>query len=558
MPAKACTPRVVVALLVILACALALRLYGITFGLPALLDPDEPLFIISALKLLGQHTLNPGWFGHPGTTTIYALAIIYASIGGAALASRQFADISSFVAYVYNDPGILVLSGRIFFALCGCACVFLTFLLAKRLRSTGMGLLAALLLALNPLHVAYSQLIRTDVQSSMFMLLCLLWACRIVIEGRRRDYVIAGIWAGCACVTKWPAGVVDVSLITAALVRLRDHPSEVRDQTRNLVVGLLVSLVTVVTVSPYLLLDYPVLFDNLRGEIQPDHVGASGGGFLTNVAWYIAVPLRGAIGTMGLLLAFVGIGLAVRNNRVLTATILPCALVTFVIICANTLIWERWLVPLLPFIAIFEAWALLSAWNWLCKAGSKRWASSIVAVACVALLVPALATTRLNAKERMNDTRKLAAQWVLRHTPPEDSVLVEHFAFDLFVAKRKILFPAGDVGCVDAADVLGKKLQYGSVVQWRGTRSVVDFGNLPIAKLPTCEADIAIFSHYARYQAERSRYPNEVAAYERAMRLGRTLKIFMPKPGEIGGPEVRIVALDRHVLHDMAGSRPPE
>src|SRR6185369_14130759 len=102
MPAKACTPRVVVALLVILACALALRLYGIGFGLPALLDPDEPLFIISALKLLGQHTLNPGWFGHPGTTTIYSLAIIYASIGGAALASRQFADISSFVAYVYN------------------------------------------------------------------------------------------------------------------------------------------------------------------------------------------------------------------------------------------------------------------------------------------------------------------------------------------------------------------------------------------------------------------------------------------------------------------------
>jgi len=552
MPAKACTPRVVVALLVILACALALRLYGIGFGLPALLDPDEPLFIISALKLLGQHTLNPGWFGHPGTTTIYSLAIIYASIGGAALASRQFADISSFVAYVYNDPGILVLSGRIFFALCGCACVALTFLLAKRLRSVGTGLLAALLLALNPLHISYSQLIRTDVQSSLFMLLCLLWTCRIVTNGGRRDYVIAGIWAGCACVTKWPAGVVDISLITAAVMRLRDHPSEARNQTCNLVIGLLVSLVTVVTVSPYLLLDYPVLLDNLRGEIQPDHVGASGGGFLANVAWYITGPLRGAIGVMGLLLACAGIGLAVRKSRVLTATVFPCATVSFVIICANTLIWERWLVPLLPFVAIFEAWALLSLANWLRGATSRRTASFIVATACAILLIPGLATTRLNANERTNDTRTLAAQWVLHHTSPGDSVLVEHFAFDLFVAKRRILFPAGDVGCVDAADVLGKKLQYGSVVQWRGTRSVVDFGNLPIAKLPTCEADIAIFSHYDRYRAERSRYPKETAAYERAMRLGRTLKIIMPEPGKIGGPAVRIIELDRHVLHDIA------
>jgi len=36
--------------------------------------PAGPLFMILALKMLADGTLNPGWFGHPGSTTITLIA----------------------------------------------------------------------------------------------------------------------------------------------------------------------------------------------------------------------------------------------------------------------------------------------------------------------------------------------------------------------------------------------------------------------------------------------------------------------------------------------------
>ena len=58
------------ALWAILLAALWLRLDGVGFGLPALNDPDEPLFMMTALEMLQKHSLDPGWFGHPGTITL--------------------------------------------------------------------------------------------------------------------------------------------------------------------------------------------------------------------------------------------------------------------------------------------------------------------------------------------------------------------------------------------------------------------------------------------------------------------------------------------------------
>ncbi|RYE51272.1 MAG: hypothetical protein EOP18_12365, partial [Rhizobiaceae bacterium] len=66
----------------ILAIALAFRLYSVAFGLPALNDPDELTFELGAIKMLSGPTLNPGWFGHPATTTMYVLAVLTIAIFG--------------------------------------------------------------------------------------------------------------------------------------------------------------------------------------------------------------------------------------------------------------------------------------------------------------------------------------------------------------------------------------------------------------------------------------------------------------------------------------------
>ena len=65
---------------IILIGGLLVRLYGIDWGLPYRYNADESLFIGRAGYILRTFDFNPHWFGHPGTTTIYLLVIIYSLI----------------------------------------------------------------------------------------------------------------------------------------------------------------------------------------------------------------------------------------------------------------------------------------------------------------------------------------------------------------------------------------------------------------------------------------------------------------------------------------------
>ena len=66
----------------LLLAALLMRLHGIGFGLPALNDPDELMFELGAIRMMRTPSLDPGWFGHPATTTMELLTLINAGVFG--------------------------------------------------------------------------------------------------------------------------------------------------------------------------------------------------------------------------------------------------------------------------------------------------------------------------------------------------------------------------------------------------------------------------------------------------------------------------------------------
>ncbi len=45
--------------------------------LPFTPEIDEPLFVEPAVRIAASGYLNPGWFGNPGSTIIYPLAVLY-------------------------------------------------------------------------------------------------------------------------------------------------------------------------------------------------------------------------------------------------------------------------------------------------------------------------------------------------------------------------------------------------------------------------------------------------------------------------------------------------
>jgi len=521
--------------------ALAFRLNAIGFGLPALYDPDEPFFIITALKLLKHGTLNPGWFGHPGTTTLYTLALIEMAALGVGLASGRFASIQAFAAAVPIDPGIVVLPGRLFFVACALVCVLLTWAIGRRAFGERVGLAAAALLAVNAVHIAWSQVIRTDVQATMFMLASVWFAMRAGEDGRMKNFLLAGALAGVACATKWPAATVIAAPIGAALWRWRtDHQGKAAARACALTIA--AALAGTFLASPYLLLDFHTVIADVSGEVRSQHLGATGGSPLYDLGWYALGPVRGSMGWVGLIAIPFGALLMARHPNPARIAVLAAAVAFLIAICSQRLVWDRWLLPAIPFLTIFVAVAI----DTLARAARRRSRAAregwTFATLFVLVLVPSCLAARAQSIERRHDTRALASAWAIGRFPFGSRVLVEHPAMNLIRQPWHFLFPLGREGCVDAMHLLRSEGVVSDVQKSRGESPVVDIGTVSPERLSTCRADYAILTNYDRYLAEPGRFPREVTSYRRLLSRMRIVAVFRPSPGAIGGPVVRIAA----------------
>lgn len=519
-------------LCLILLVAALLRIDGVGFGLPALNDPDEPLFMSTALEMLSGPTLNPGWFGHPGTITFYSLMLVVALVGGLGVLTGRFADFDAFAAAVYADPGVIFLPARLLMVAFGVACVWMTWRLGKRLGGERLGLAAAAILAVNAVHIEYSQIIRTDVQASLFMLLCAQSALMIAERGRRRDFLLAGLFAGLACATKWPAAVIGVTVVGAAVYQRRPGAAT----WHELALFGLATVATLSIVSPFLLIDHATVVQNLSGEARPLHPGATGGGLFANLGWYVAGPLFSSLGIGGLLLGAVGMLWGAGTDRRWMFVILPFCLTFLLVIAMQSLRWERWIVPLLPFVALAAARALCAMTDLL----PARRAQIVLPLALLLLTIPMIITARTEAAERRHDTRQIASAWLRAHAPPGSRILIEHPAFDLLDEPWQLLFPMGSAGCVDVHDLLAGRVSQSDVEGQRQGAAIVDIGHVDMARLDSCQADYAVVTNHLRYGADPLDYREELARYNRLLAKGHLRLVAQAEAGKSSGPRVQI------------------
>lgn len=531
------------ALALILAAALAWRLHNIAFGLPSMYDPDEPIFMITALKLLGEGTLNPGWFGHPGSTTIYLVALIDAAVAGIGLATGRYADLGDFARAAYADPGLLFVPARVAMALIGVLCVWLTYCLGKRLHGPAVGLIGAGLLAVNGLHIAWSQVVRTDIHASLFMLASMLFALRALQDRLLRDFLIAGAFAGFATTTKWPAAMAFVGLIGASLHGWhKGHGS--KNTLRNLGAGAVAALAAMFVASPFIFLDWQTVLANVSGEVKTSHLGHTSGGVFANLAFYFG-ELAGSTGMAGALLAVVGAGVAAARSRAARWVVLPVSLAFLGLICSQGLVWSRWILPLLPMACLFAGMTIIALGELASRIARRELVAPLAALLALAIAIPSAASAIDRANERANDTRIQAANWAAAHIPSGSSVVFEHLEIGLRGEPWAFLFPIGDAGCIDGLKALRSGVRFEEVQRLRRGSPIIDLGNVNAARLASCRADFAVLSYYDLYAEHAASFPSEVANYRKLLAGGRTVALFAPEPGRAGGPIVRIVALPK-------------
>jgi hypothetical protein len=533
-------PRIDWLLAIILLAALAIRLYSVAFGLPALTDPDELMFELGAYRMIGGGQLNPEWFGHPATTTMYLLALIDVAVLGLGLASGRFSSVENFAAAIYADPGILVLPHRIAIVLIAVVGIALAYRLATRLFDRPTGLVTAAILAVSPVHITYSQLVRSDMMATVFMLAAMLGALAYALHGSVRALVASGFCVALAITTKWPFAVAFLSLAGAVVLRWRDGLESGRRTFMLIAAAAAGTMAAMVLISPFLIIEWNTVVSNLHGEVQPHHLGATGGGLIDNALWYMRGPLVRAFGITGLALAAIGAVLAMRS-REFVAVALVTGVAMFVLASSQNIVWERWVLATVPLLAIPVALGLLRvaalASTQLKLPAVPFAAGALLAATLVPLLIAALA----DGRERMNDTRPMASAWLRANAAPGSTIFVEHFAFDLVKSEFDYVFPLGILGCQDVRGLLNGRIDNSLIASARGGRTNLDYGTVAAERIDTCRADYAVLSQYARYAAEKERFPREWSQYRDLIARGEKVAEFRPERGVAGGWPVVIL-----------------
>ena len=249
----------------IVVLALALRLYGIDWDKAALFHPDERAILdkvynlrwpsLSNLDVLlnaEESPLNPRWFPY-GSLPLYAVKVVEGVVSPTLENGLNFNELR-FV-------------GRGLSALADVGTVLMIFLLATRLYSRRVGVLASLLAALAVLHIQLSHFYAVDTYLTFFIVASVYFMARVMQEGRLRYSVLAGAFIGLALASKISVAPLFLAFLLVHAIYtfsaqgerftlLRPSRAFLFLMIRNLVLGGIASLALFFITTPYAFLDW--------------------------------------------------------------------------------------------------------------------------------------------------------------------------------------------------------------------------------------------------------------------------------------------------------------
>ena len=387
-------PRLALAGAVLLGAAL--RLYPIWFGLPyAQARPDETASLGRAVAILAGDP-NPHFFHWP-SLALYVFAGLIA-VADAVTASLDFSGYA--------------LIARTSVALAGTVTILLLARLSWRVTAdAGTAIVAALLLAVAPLHVRESHFAMTDVLMTLFATGALVLLLEAGETGSLRTLALAGLAGGLATSTKYSAAPLVLSVFVADA------------RPRAIAVYITAFACGFIAGTPYALLDFQTFrsdFIFIGEHLASEHVaGSLGRGWTSH-------PVRSLPYGMGtpVFIASIGGGILVlMRHRHRAMPIVVFALAFFLAIGSGRTVFFRYILPLVPVACLAAAVALRSAAGSLERLLPVRYASVATGV-IVALVagVPLVNSVRMDALLARTDSRVLASEWLVPQLRPQHTL----------------------------------------------------------------------------------------------------------------------------------------
>jgi 4-amino-4-deoxy-L-arabinose transferase-like glycosyltransferase len=405
------------ALVLALFAAAMLRFWALPQGLPCCPGVDEPEVMERAIRMMKTGDFNPHFFDYP-TFYMYVQAVVavFRFLFGAMRGLwNGLAQAPTEEFYVW---------GRAVTAILGTATVLVVY--RAGLRWGGRtALLAAVMIAVMPLHVRESHYVLTDVPATFLVMLTLLLSLRANERSTAWSFALAGAAAGLAGATKYNGALAVLMPLLACLMTPAARPS--RAVAMLCVLGGM--LTAFFLAAPYTVIDLPAFlnqFARLSSEYRsppntPDPI------------WQIYLKhLRNALLWPGSTIVIAGVALglwrlATGPERLKWALATMFPLVYFRFISTQNIYYGRYLLPLVPFLSLLAAAAVVWIIGWLRQMHVPRPARNAVTIALTIAAIgpPAYTAIGFDADAAKTWTSQQAYEWIRRELPPGTNIRLE-------------------------------------------------------------------------------------------------------------------------------------
>ena len=410
-------------LVAIFALALGLRLWGIGFGLPYPYHADEPTYVSAALNL------GAGIIGRQPNPTGFSNILFgeYASYYLAGRLSGLFPSTAAFEQAYRSDPSVFLLLGRLTSAIFGSATVLVLYWLGTRLNRRAVGWLAALFLAVAFLHVRDSHYGVPDVATTFFVSLAVLF-CVLASQKHSSKYLgAAAVSTGYAIATKWSVWPVGIPVLIAFVYhfwwRARSMKAPLSSQFLSML-AIVLCFAGGFAVGGFQLLMKPATY--LEYALREARAGEAGGFGLWQIdtvpGWefYLKTLFYG-LDVVALVLGVLGLArrtvLAIVRREAASAVLVSFPLVYFLVMGSTQHYFARYALPLIPFVALCAADAILAAHAWLAvRHRLLAWVTAVV-LTLAALTLPLLRSIQHDVLLTQLDTRTIAKAWIEANVP---------------------------------------------------------------------------------------------------------------------------------------------
>lgn len=418
--------------LAVLLLAVSVRAPALVAGRPYMAYVDEGNYLHVPARMIRDGTWIPDQFLYPSLPiNLVALAaraldpLYRLEHGGRSVRDDLLTRADTY--YDMLEPFELLLLGRVLSFLAGLGVVLVTGLLARRVAGGRAGLFAAFTAALLPALVARGGFAMVDPYATLFVIACLLFTERARTgEPGGRDAVLAGVMAGLAFASKYPAVLVSLSF---ALTVWLSRPAW-RDRLRLWTLGGIGAVGAALLAMPGLVAAPERVLAGLRRQSELY-------GLLTSppllpqvfeqAEWDL--PFQGPeLGWTFVLLSFAGLAVALWDRR----TRVP-ALGWALFIALNLFLYLRQsyqpfrnLLPLAPVLCVSLAVLLARLRE---KLPRPAWADA-AAFLLIGLLFGPPAARFVHERATFEDSRTQTVDWLARHMVQGQTVLfLENLAF---------------------------------------------------------------------------------------------------------------------------------